>query len=213
MRIVYLHGFASSPQSSKARFFREKFRSRGIEIEIPALDGGDFEHLTVTSQLDIVTRTVGGQPAILMGSSLGGYLSALFAARHPSLVQKLVLLAPALDFPRRFRERYTEEELEGWRSRGSAKVFHYGYGVEKDLSYGLVDDSRTYENNPDFPHPALIFHGGNDPVVPVQVSLAYRATHPNVTLVVYDSGHELTDVLDPMWTLTEEFLLGPSTSS
>ena len=29
MRIVYLHGFASSPQSSKAQFFQKKFAERG----------------------------------------------------------------------------------------------------------------------------------------------------------------------------------------
>jgi pimeloyl-ACP methyl ester carboxylesterase len=33
---------------------------------------------------------VGEQPAILMGSSLGGYLAALYASRHPSQVEKLV---------------------------------------------------------------------------------------------------------------------------
>ncbi len=41
-RFVYLHGFASSPGSRKARFFEERFRELGIGLEIPELVGGGF---------------------------------------------------------------------------------------------------------------------------------------------------------------------------
>jgi uncharacterized protein len=56
MRIVYLHGFASSPNSAKARFFLERFRQAGVEMEVPALDRGDFTHLSITSQLAAICR-------------------------------------------------------------------------------------------------------------------------------------------------------------
>ena len=71
MRIVYLHGFASSPQSGKAQFFRRKFSEREIPIEIPGLDQGDFQGLTITGQLAVVDRAVGGKPAILDGVEPG----------------------------------------------------------------------------------------------------------------------------------------------
>lgn len=206
MRIVYLHGFASSPQSSKAQFFLQRFTQRGVSVEIPQLDGGDFEHLTITGQLEVVDRTVGGMQSILMGSSLGGYLAALYAARHPEIVKKLILLAPAFQFPKRWRERYPEEELEDWRRIGSARVYHYGYKEERDLSYGLIDDAQRYENEPDFRQPSLIFHGIHDPVVPVGLSEEFARSHPAVTLIKFDSGHELTDVLEPMWSGVETFL-------
>jgi pimeloyl-ACP methyl ester carboxylesterase len=206
MRIVYLHGFASSPQSSKAQFFLQRFTERGVRVEIPQLDAGDFEHLTITGQLEVVDRAVGGRPAILMGSSLGGYLAALYAARHLQTVEKLILLAPAFQFPQRWRERYPEEELEAWRRTGSARVYHYGYKEERELSYGLIQDAQGYENDPDFPQPALIFHGIHDPVVPVGLSEDFARTHSAVTLMKFDSGHELTDVLEPMWSGVEKFL-------
>jgi uncharacterized protein len=206
MRVVYLHGFASSPRSSKARFFREKFLGRGVDIQIPQLDGGDFERLTISGQLRIVEQTVDEQPAVLMGSSLGGYLCALYAARHPERVVKMVLLAPAFCFPSRFRERYTPEELEAWRTRGTAPVFHYGYNQECQLGYHLLEDAQQFEDFPAFQAPALIFHGRKDPVVPVELSESYAARHPNMNLQIFESGHELTDVLDPMWASTEAFL-------
>ena len=110
MRIVYLHGFASSPGSSKAQFFKDCFSECGVPVEIPELDGGNFTGLTVTGQLKVVEQTVAGRPAILMGSSLGGYVAALFASRC-ALVEKLILMAPALRFPSRWRERYAAAEM------------------------------------------------------------------------------------------------------
>lgn len=205
MRIVYLHGFASSPQSGKAQFFRERFADRGIAVEIPQLDEGNFAGLTITGQLGVIERTVADRPAILMGSSLGGYLAALFASRSMA-VEKLILMAPAFAFPRRWRERYSREEMERWQQLGTAQVFHYGYQQEIPLGYQLVEDSLQYEDDPDFGQPALVLHGIHDEVVPVEISKVYAARHPNVTLRLLDSGHELTDRLEEMWTETAVFL-------
>jgi uncharacterized protein len=209
MRVVYLHGFASSPLSGKAQFFRRKFDARGVRMEIPLLDQGRFEELTVSGQLKVIERAVGEQPAILMGSSLGGYLAALYAARHPSQIERLVLLAPAFQFPRRWRERYSEQEWEQWRREGSAPVFHYGDGRERRLGYQFVEDAAQYEDQPEFSQPALILHGVHDSVVPAGISSAYAARHSNVRLLLMESGHELTDVLEPMWAQICDFLPVP----
>ena len=206
MRIVYLHGFASSPLSSKAQFFLGKFAERGVPMEIPRLDEGCFEELTISGQLRVIEHTVGERPAILMGSSLGGYLAALFAVRHPSLVERMVLLAPAFQFPRRWRERYS---LEDWKRKGSLPFFHYGDGRERRLGYKFAEDSAQYEDEPQFHQPALILHGLQDNVVPAGISSTYAARHPNVELVLLDSGHELTDVLDTMWSRVSSYLAVP----
>ena len=90
MRVVYLHGFASSPQSSKARFFADKFAHAGVAFEAPELDQGDFSNLTVSGQMLVISDAVAahreklakGEPLVLMGSSLGGYLAAKSDAQH-----------------------------------------------------------------------------------------------------------------------------------
>ncbi len=203
--VVYLHGFASSPQSSKAQFFRRKFAERGVEIEIPRLDEGDFEAMTITSQLAVIERTVAGRPVGLMGSSLGGYLAALHAARDPN-VRWLVLMAPAFQFPRRWRERFSPGELAEWKRTGSRSFFHFGYAEERLLGYQFVEDAAQYEDEPDFSQPALILHGIDDPVVPAEVSREFAASHLNVTLRLLRSGHELTDVLDELWAEIPKFV-------
>ena len=75
-RIIYLHGFASSPHSRKAQYFHDQFAANGITMLTPALDGGDFEGLTISGQLAILESTIqdlgAAPPVTLMGSSMGG---------------------------------------------------------------------------------------------------------------------------------------------
>jgi pimeloyl-ACP methyl ester carboxylesterase len=205
MRIVYLHGFASSPQSGKAQFFAGKFRELGVPFTAPQLDEGNFEGLTISGQLRVVEKAVGGEPVVLMGSSLGGYIAALYAARSVQ-VDKLVLLAPAFHFPTRWRARYSAEDLELWRKRGTIPFFHYGFKEERGLGFQIVEDAPKYEDEPAFRQPALVLHGLRDEVVPAELSKGFAEGHTNVTLRLLDSGHELTDVLDQLWTETAAFL-------
>ena len=206
-RILYLHGFASSPASNKARFFAERLRAAGAHVDIPDLAAGDFEHLTITGQLRLVEQAAGGDPVSLIGSSLGGYLAALYAARHPE-VSRVVLLAPAFRFARRWTERLGADAVAAWRDTGALDVFHYGENRQRSLSYALLDDASRYEDYPDFHQPALIFHGEDDDVVPVAYSEEFARTHPDARLSVLKSGHELLDVLDYMAPRVTAFLLG-----
>ncbi|HEY7391581.1 MAG TPA: YqiA/YcfP family alpha/beta fold hydrolase [Bryobacteraceae bacterium] len=206
-RIIYLHGFASGPGSSKARFFRERLERLGANVEAPDLAAGDFEHLTITGQLAVIREAVGTEPVELIGSSMGGYLAALFAARHAE-VRRLVLLAPAFGFARRWAEQLGKEKVEIWRRSGWMEVFHYADGEPRRLSYALLEDGAQYEDYPDFRQSALIFHGRQDEVVPAAYSEEFAAGHANVKLEVLNSGHELLNVLDYMGEKVERFLLG-----
>ncbi len=204
-KVVYLHGFASGPGSTKAGFFAARLRAAGYQVEIPDLAAGDFEHLTVTAQLGEVARAAAGELCILMGSSMGGYLAALHAARHPE-VTRVVLMAPAFGFARRWAASLGPDQLAEWRRTGWLEVYHYADQIQRRVSYALIEDGERYEDYPDVRQPALIFHGRSDPVVPAAYSEGFAARRPNARLVLFDSGHELTDVLEPMWEHVREFL-------
>jgi len=206
LRVLYLHGFASSPRSRKARFFAQKLETLGFSVEIPDLAEGDFEHLTITAQLKLIESACAGQPVILLGSSLGGYLAALYAARHPE-TDRLILLAPAFQFYQLWTAQLGPEQLTLWRKQGSMPIFHYGEEREMPIGYQLLEDASRYELFPQFCQPALIFHGTADPVVPVESAAAFAKTHANARLVRLPSGHELTDVLDVIWRESRDFLL------
>jgi pimeloyl-ACP methyl ester carboxylesterase len=206
-RFVYLHGFASGPGSRKARFFAERFRELGIGLEVPDLAEGNFRNLTLTAQLNLIAQVSRDEPLSLIGSSMGGYLAALYAARHLE-VDKLVLLAPAFSFASRWPQTLGERTMEQWKRTNTLKVFHYSEGREVELGYQLVEDANQYEAYPDVAQPVLIFHGRHDTVVPPEYSVSFAAGHPNARLRLLNSDHELTNVLDTMWIETEEFLFG-----
>ena len=206
--IVYLHGFASGPGSRKAQYFRERFLESGHSLAIPDLAEGDFENLTITGQLRVVERLVGDRPAILIGSSMGGYLTALYAARHPA-VCRVVLLAPAFGFAARWPESLGADLMAEWEQTGWRTVPHYGDKIERRLNYKIIEDGRKFEEYPDVRQRALLFHGRNDTVVPPSLSQTFAASRPNVTLEMLDSDHELTDVLPYLWERTRQFVLNP----
>ena len=206
-RFVYLHGFASGPSSQKARFFRERFAELGMGLEIPDLAEGRFEQLTISGQLAVIERTTRGDPVSLIGSSMGGYLAALYAARH-SEVEKLVLLAPAFSFLTRWPEELGEEKMDEWKRTGALQVFHYSEGRVVALGYQLIEDAREFEDYPTLEQPVLIFHGRHDTVVPPDYSLTFSQRHPQTTLHLMDSDHQLLNVLDDIWMETEKFLFG-----
>jgi pimeloyl-ACP methyl ester carboxylesterase len=205
-RIIYLHGFASSPASGKARFFADRLREAGAHVDIPALDAGDFEHLTISAQLHLIEDLAAGEAVSLIGSSMGGYLAALYAARHPK-VSRLVLLAPAFCFAHRWQERMGADAVDAWRTSGAVQVYHYGDNRDRSLSSALLIDGLQYEDYPDFHQPALIFHGEHDDVVPADYSATFAASHSNAHLEILDSGHDLHNVLDYMAPKVEAFLL------
>jgi pimeloyl-ACP methyl ester carboxylesterase len=208
MNLIYLHGFASGPQSSKAQFFRRRFEELGIAMRIPDLSEGNFEGLTISGQLRVMERVAVGDDVFLIGSSMGGYLAALYAARHPQ-VKKLVLLAPAFGFARRWPLMLGEEKVAEWRRSGWLPIYHYGDKMQRRVGYELLKDAEKYEDYPEISQPALVFHGRLDNVVPVEYSEEFAARHPQVSLRVMESGHELIDVLEEMWREIVRFLGSP----
>lgn len=205
MRYIYLHGFASGPTSRKALVLKDAIARQGIHLEIPALDRGDFEHVTISGQLSVIDSLLTGAPVRLIGSSMGGYLAALYASTHPE-VSRMVLLAPAFGFVDLLERSNPPEKLAAWRESGWTEVFHHSTGGPRPLYYNLIPDARQYPPVPEFTQPALIFHGTADDVVPISLSRAFVGNHSNVELIELASDHELVDVLDQITTRAIPFL-------
>jgi len=204
-RLAYLHGFASGPGSHKATYFRARLADLGVELKVPDL-APDFRHMTIGGELAVVEKLIDEAPTILLGSSLGGYLAALAAARRPERVPGLVLFAPAFGFVARWQQRLGEDVVARWRRDGTLPVFHYVKGREEPLGIELLDEGRAHPALPDPPCPALVFAGRRDASVPLAAIEPFAAARAGRELVVLDAGHELTEVLEPMWQLTRGFL-------
>jgi pimeloyl-ACP methyl ester carboxylesterase len=181
-----------------------RFAEAGITLNTPQLDGGDFEAMTISSQLDELERAAGSGPVRLIGSSLGGWLAALYASRN-SAVDRVVLLAPAFGFVSLLSGSFGPQKMSEWKQNGCIPVFHYGSGRDRLLSFQFFENAQQYPLFPDFAQPGLIIHGVRDDAVPVENSIQFVNRRPNVDLITLDSGHELTEVTDRIWRQTREF--------
>jgi len=54
--------------------------------------------------------------------------------------------------------------------------------------------------------PTLVFAGRKDDTVPLAAVERFAALRPARELVVLDAGHEMTEVLEPMWERVLPFL-------
>lgn len=220
MHVFYLHGFASSARSSKARFFSERLASLGLPLHLPDFNEPDFFTLTVTRMLDQVDAAIAALPpgpVVLIGSSLGAFVAWHAAARravdgrdgaHP--VEKLVLLAPALDFGKNRMKELGEEGLAKWKSTNRLEFFHYGYGEPRDVHYELYADARRYDSTRvTVDVPTLVFHGRRDALVDAAMVEEFCAARPNIALHMLDDEHQLLGHLDFMWRETAAFLNFP----
>jgi pimeloyl-ACP methyl ester carboxylesterase len=193
--VIYLHGFASSPRSSKAEAFRRRAAELGVSLEVPDLNPPDFRDLSLTAMAARVEELIaaGDDPVGLVGSSLGGYLAALVGGRSPR-VRALVLLAPGVDIHRRWLERLPAERLREWRERGSIPVFHYGLGEERELGYGFFEELAGCPAHPDTGAlPVLLYHGRADDVIPLALIEDYARGRARFDLRVVPDGHDLRE--------------------
>lgn len=214
---LYLHGFASSPRSSKARYFGERARAAGVPFTCPDLNLPEFSTLTVTRMLDQVDAAIDAMPAgpvALVGSSLGGFVAVHAAARratrassqvHP--VDRLVLLAPAFDIVCGLEAEFGPARMAEWEQRGQLDVFHYGDNRTRPLNWGFMTDARGYAPfGGEDRTPTLIYQGRGDEVVECAMVERYAASRPWVNLNVVDDGHQLLEHLDGIWRDVAQFL-------
>lgn len=207
--VIYLHGFASSPDSTKARFFGDRLAAHGVPLVIPDLNQPDFTTLTMSRMLTQLSRHIdeAGGRVSLMGSSLGGALAVLAAAQWPQQVERLVLLAPAVMLAKPGHSLLPPERIAEWQHRGSLPFFHYGYGDERLLDYAFYEDSLAHDPyEAVFAQPALIFQGLHDTVVDCRSVEQFARGRSNVTLSLLDDDHQLGRSLPRMWESVEDFL-------
>lgn len=207
-RVVYLHGFASGPRSRKAEAFAAALAGRGTALVLPDLNEPDFAGLTISRQLarlEALTADAAPGSVLLIGSSLGGYTAALFAARSAK-VAALVLLAPAFDFGGRFGARLGAPTLERWRREGTLEIDHHAYGRAAALHWAFMADAAEHTAFPAVRVPTLVLHGRHDAVVDPALSATFAEGRPNVRLETLETEHTMGSVVDQVVARALAFL-------
>jgi pimeloyl-ACP methyl ester carboxylesterase len=219
--VVYVHGFGSHRGGEKALALAAECARRGwtfaaFDFRGHGASTGTLRDLTATRLVEDLAAVRAflagrGHPRLhLVGSSMGGFAAAWFAARHPEAVGGCVLLAPAFRFLDRRLTELTAAELDDWKRTGVRRLRNEWVDVE--IGYGLVAERAAYDPAELARRcrvPLLIFHGLADDVVPAADSLAFleATTNPDVELRLRKAGdHRLTAFQDEIASEACRFL-------
>lgn len=220
--VVYLHPAAGMRISDALHRLATRFR-----VWAPVVPGFDGTALhgtvdTMPAFADLLAAFIEsgpGRAVDVVGSSLGGWLGAWFALRHPDLVEHLVLAAPAgfrpadappLSFePEIMRAQLyahperapPDDKPPEMRKANAAAVARYGLGNSHDAALQAKVAEIGCQT--------LILHGTLDVRVPASGVQMLKERIPNSQLVyVYDAAHSLElDQPDRVGALIEDFLV------
>ncbi|MEM9923883.1 MAG: YqiA/YcfP family alpha/beta fold hydrolase [Cyanobacteria bacterium P01_D01_bin.50] len=206
MQYIYLHGFASSPNSAKAKYILQRFAENQINLEIPDLNCDDFSHLTIERQIRQVAAKLKQNTSVtIIGSSLGG-LTAAHIGEEYLQIKRLVLLAPAFGFLSHWLPTLGTNVIERWQKEKYLMIYHHGEKRELPLSYDFLRNANKYQEKfLQRPIPTLILHGQNDEVIPILASRDYAQKRSWVDLIELNSNHALGDVMIEIWQAIENF--------
>lgn len=152
---VFIHGLESTSQGTKGVYFRERYPEMIIE---------DYTGSLARRLEKLEADLAGKENLIIVGSSYGGLMAAIYACRHPGKVRRLILLAPAINL----------EEFNPYAGQVLTTPVHLYHGRQDDvvppgevravaerifnnLNYCLVEDDHSlHETFPKMPWDELL---------------------------------------------------------
>lgn len=205
--IVFLGGFKSDMEGTKAIHLEDWCRAQGrayLRFDYSG-HGSSSEEFTdgcigdwaEDAEAAIAELTEG--PQILVGSSMGGWISLLMAKRIPEKIAALVTIAAAPDF--------TEDSMwGGFSDAQKAELESTGqvalpsdYGEPYIITKRLIEDGRNQlvlRAPLHLPFPTRFLQGTADPDVDMSVALRLlnHAAGPDMRLVLLkDADHRFSD--------------------
>jgi alpha-beta hydrolase superfamily lysophospholipase len=223
---IWFCGFKSDMDSIKASAFSEWGVKNGagclrFDYSGHGRSGGRFEDGTVTAWLGqalaLHERIVQPREAVLVGSSMGGWIALLLAraliAKGRPAPKGIVLIAPAWDMTRQMWERASQEAREAILRDG---VYHRPSAYSQEpyaITRALIEDGKCHlfgEGPVPLDVPIRLLHGCQDPDVPWRHSLGLlnAIACPDMRLtLIKDGEHRLSrpQDLNLLFTVLQEF--------
>ena len=140
MTRIFLHGLESSSKGAKASFLRDLF---------PDMLTPDFKGDLSARMVSLETILAGKENIVMVGSSFGGLMGTLYAMQKQGTVDRLILLAPALNFPEFLQYKHEIIEVPTRIIIGNddivtpaQEVLPLARKIFSDLNYDEVNDTH-----------------------------------------------------------------------
>jgi len=132
-RLVYLHGLASSPHGRKRVILEARLSPDGYAVEAPDLNVPSFRLLSFAAIVEAALAAVErAAPVAVVGSSLGALAALSVAERLGPTGPPLLLVAPAIGFGARWREKLPDDD--------PVTVFHHGEGRDLPVHRAFFEE-------------------------------------------------------------------------
>ena len=205
--VVWLGGFRSDMAGTKAEVLADWAKASGraflrFDYFGHGESSGDFLKGSISRWREDVLAVIDEMtegPLVLVGSSMGGWLSLLAAVSRPGRVRAMVLVAPAPDFTETLMKpalppeaRWVLEEQGVWMQR--SEYDPAGYPITRLL----IEDGARWSVLPGplaFEGPVRILQGARDEAVPWTHAHELVAALPGddvVFTLVKDGDHRLS---------------------
>jgi pimeloyl-ACP methyl ester carboxylesterase len=182
LALVWLSGFLSDMGSTKALVMADFARARRLpmlrfDYSGHGLSSGSLLEASIGDWLEeasAVLGLLGKRRALIVGSSMGGWI-ALLLARHLARIGEikrlagLVLIAPAWDMTERLMAHRMTPEIKAILDRDGVHYEPSLYGDPYPITKHLIEEGRNHLIGVDTLHldlPMRILQGMNDPDVP-----------------------------------------------
>jgi len=166
--ILYLHGLASSPRGRKRAVLEDRFGPDGIDVVAPDLNVPSFRKLSFAEMVAAARAAFDrAEPRVIIGSSLGALVALSLSENLGSLCSPLVLVAPALGFHDRWKEKLPESDEFDLFHHGEERLLPIHRRFFEEMALVRVDDAPP-------PVPVSVVMGTEDETVPyAQVANAW----------------------------------------
>lgn len=202
--VIYLHGLCSTPWGRKGdsvKAFCQEHNLPFIRYEMigHCSDQANYEQADISiwkeQALEIIDD-VAETPVLLVGQSMGGWLSFLCALKRPEKVVGIVGTAAALDFTQLLYDHYfddaqRQELVKNGKINVGNKDFTYVF-TKQLIDSGL--DNCLLENEIDIKCPVHLIQGMDDASYPWEqvLKIAKKIKHDQVVVkLLKGSNHRL----------------------
>ena len=223
--VVFLSGLKSDKEGTKAIYLSEwaeknkrdflRFDYRGH-----GASSGRFEDMSISDWLEdtknIIIELTSG-PQILVGSSLGGWISLLFAKSYPQKVAGIIGIAAAPDFTAKYTENNLSQQ-QRQELKNTKKLSFYSEYFEQPLiiTQKLIEDGNKHlvlTQEQIIKCPIRLFHGSLDNDVPLSTSIEIlkRLSSDDIRLQIIkgiDHRFSTPDCLELIVEAVEQMSLG-----
>ncbi|KFE36897.1 alpha/beta hydrolase [Thioclava atlantica] len=205
--VVFLGGFKSDMEGTKALALEEWAKRTGraflrFDYSGHGVSDGRFEDGAIGDWFEDARDTIAALtegPQILVGSSMGGWISLLMAREHPEKVAGLVTIAAAPDFTEDgYWASFDKETRHRLESEGSVAV-PSDYGAPYIITRRLINEGRerlVLRTPLALPFPTRFLQGTADDAVSTEtaIRLLDHAEGPDMRLtLVKGADHRFSD--------------------